>query len=501
MTLAGEFQKEQADTEAYPLVNCYWFFVVMALIACGERADWSSTETRKCRCGCESAKKKILSERCEDTCPNYKPVTDVKGTYEKVNGDENAAPVMNTARVDVMPPSTSASEMVTSPFSERLLSQHQHLGWFHNRPLERMLSQWWLQHPVKCDAAKHFVQDMVMETKKIEQILFQDIKEMIPLTSEENYACLKANICHICKKGDFIGDNYKVRDHDHLTGKFRGAAHNEYRLEDNCLPPKENFFSKLTNEHITEEDYNHAKSVWETFNIQTVGEYSDLYLKSDTLILTDVFENFREMCLKAYDLDCMYYYTVPGLAYSAMLKLTGVELQLIKDMTMLLLFEQGIRGGICQCVTRHAIANDPKSDNFDDSKPPSTIYYVDANNLYGFAMSQKLPYGGFAWLTDEEIRHFDLQAVNDDSEIGYVLEVDIDYPNHLFEKHKELPFCAEFAKPPGGKHKKLLTTLHSKKKLCGTLQTFAAGSGSWLANCENTSCYKIQAITLVKTIH
>ncbi|XP_069673398.1 uncharacterized protein [Periplaneta americana] len=251
----------------------------------------------------------------------------------------------------------------------------------------------------------------------------------------------------VCRKGVF--------PYDYLTTSDR--------LEDNCLPPKENFFSKLTNEHITEEDYNHAKSVWETFNIQTLGEYSDLYLKSDTLILTDVFENFREMCLKAYDLDCMYYYTVPGLAYSAMLKLTGVELQLIKDMTMLLLFEQGIRGGICQCVTRHAVANDPKSDNFDDSKPPSAIYYVDAYNLYGFAMSQKLPYGGFAWLTDEEIHHFDLQAVNDDSEIGYVLEVDIEYPNHLFEKHKELPFCAEFAKPPGGKHKKLLTTLHSKQ--------------------------------------
>ncbi|KAJ4447471.1 hypothetical protein ANN_09478 [Periplaneta americana] len=207
------------------------------------------------------------------------------------------------------------------------------------------------------------------------------------------------------------------------------------RLEDNyCLPPKENFFSKLTNEHITEEDYAHAKSVWETFNIQTLGEYSDLYLKSDTLILTDVFENFREMCLKAYDLDFMYYYTVPGLAYSAMLKLTGVELQLIKDMTMLLLFEQGIRGGICQCVTRHAIANDPKSENFDDSKPPSAIYYVDANNLYGFAMSKKLPYGGFAWLTDEQIHHFDLQAVNDDSEIGYVPEVDIENANNDFEK-------------------------------------------------------------------
>ncbi|KAJ4450849.1 hypothetical protein ANN_02280 [Periplaneta americana] len=235
------------------------------------------------------------------------------------------------------------------------------------------------------------------------------------------------------------------------------------KLEDNCLPPKEKFFSKLNNEHITEEDYNHAKCVWEAFNIQTLGEYSDLYLKSDTLILTDVFENFREMCLKTYDLDCMYYYTVPGLAYSAMLKLTGVELQLITDMTMLLLFEQGIRGGICQCVTRHAVANDPKSGNFDNSKSPSAIYYVDANNLYGFAMSQKLPYGGFEWLSDEEIHHFDLQAINDDSEIGYILEVDLEYPNHLFEKHRDLPFCAEFAKPPGGKHKKLLTTLHSKQ--------------------------------------
>ncbi|KAJ4449216.1 hypothetical protein ANN_00613 [Periplaneta americana] len=198
------------------------------------------------------------------------------------------------------------------------------------------------------------------------------------------------------------------------------------KLEDNCLPPKEKFFSKLNNEHITEEDYNHAKCVWEAFNIQTLGEYSDLYLKSDTLILTDVFENFRKMCLKTYDLDCMYYYTVPGLAYSAMLKLTGVELQLITDMTMLLLFEQGIRGGICQCVTRHAVANDPKSETFDNSKSPSAIYYVDANNLYGFAMSQKLPYGGFEWLSDEEINNFDLQAINDDSEIGYILEVDLD---------------------------------------------------------------------------
>ncbi|KAJ4444899.1 hypothetical protein ANN_06697 [Periplaneta americana] len=140
-----------------------------------------------------------------------------------------------------------------------------------------------------------------------------------------------------------------------------------------------------------------------------------------------------------------------------------VELQLIKDMTMLLLFEQGIRGGICQSVTRHAVANDPKSENFDDSKSPSAIYYVDANNLYGFAMSQKLPYGGFEWLSDEEIHHFDLQAINDDSEIGYILEVDIEYPNHLFEKHRDLPFCAEFAKPPGGKQKKLLTTLYSKQ--------------------------------------
>ncbi|KAJ4437396.1 hypothetical protein ANN_17540 [Periplaneta americana] len=433
-----------------------------------------------------------------------------------------------------------------------------------------------------CDAAKHFVQDMVMETKKIEQILFDDIKEMIPLTSEENVAYSNANICHICKKGNFTVDNYKVRDHDHLTGKFRGAAHNEcnlryqhqhfipivlhnlssydghfivrelgyddnpiqvlpntqekyisfvknvpstcrkksymqmrfldsfrfmpsslaqladnlpkdkfsetkkmfkdkfdlvsrkgvfpydylttsHRLEDNCLPPKEKFFSKLNNEHITEKDYNHAKCVWEAFNIQTLGEYSDLYLKSDILILTDVFENFREMCMTTYDLDCMYYYTVPGLAYSAMLKLTGVELQLITDMTMLLLFEQGIRGGICQCVTRHAVANDPKSETFDNSKSPSSIYYVDANNLYGFAMSQKLPYGGFEWLSDEEINNFDLQAINDDSEIGYILEVDLEYPNHLFEKHRDLPFCAEFAKPPGGKHKKLLTTLHSKQ--------------------------------------
>ncbi|RWS01054.1 uncharacterized protein B4U80_06845 [Leptotrombidium deliense] len=114
------------------------------------------------------------------------------------------------------------------------------------------------------------------------------------------------------------------------------------------LPPKESFFNDLQNEDISEENYNYAKKVWNEFKCKTLGDYSDLYLKFDVLLLTDIFENFRDICINTYDLDPCWYFTTPGLAWDAMLKYTKIKLEYINSIEMLLFLESGIRGGISQ---------------------------------------------------------------------------------------------------------------------------------------------------------
>ena len=117
-------------------------------------------------------------------------------------------------------------------------------------------------------------------------------------------------------------------------------------LKETKLPSKEDFYSKRYDEHISDEDYQHAHNVWKSFNCQTLKDYHDLYLKSDVLLLADVFENFSKTCLKHYKLVPCHYYTAPGLAWDACLKETKQDLELLKDYDMLMMFERGLRGGI-----------------------------------------------------------------------------------------------------------------------------------------------------------
>ena len=168
------------------------------------------------------------------------------------------------------------------------------------------------------------------------------------------------------------------------------------------LPPKSEFYSKLNDEDISDSDYQHALNVWSTFNCKTIRDYHDLYLKSDLLLLADVFENFkfRTTCLKHYNLDPARYYTSPGLAWNACLKETGQELQLLHDYDMLMMFEGGIRGGITHISKRHAEANNKYMVAYNPDKPSSYIQYLDANNLYGWAMTQSLATYGFEWMKD-----------------------------------------------------------------------------------------------------
>src|SRR5207302_426101 len=118
------------------------------------------------------------------------------------------------------------------------------------------------------------------------------------------------------------------------------------------LPPIEKFYSELLESGISEEDYQHAENVWEVFNMSNFGEYHDVYLATDTLLLADIFENFRKMCLESYELDPAHRFTSPGIAWLACLKMTGVVFQLLTDPDMALMIERGIRGGICSAFKR-----------------------------------------------------------------------------------------------------------------------------------------------------
>ncbi|KAK3740309.1 hypothetical protein QZH41_010880 [Actinostola sp. cb2023] len=367
------------------------------------------------------------------------------------------------------------------------------------------------------DAVDKFLESLQKEEQIIETLL-EDIVPM-QLTPLEEDRFQRATLCHICK--DELGAD-RVRDHCHVTGKFRGAAHNACNLNFqftgripvilhnlrgydshlimqglgkiknkpiNCipnniekyisfsignldfidslqfmnasleklvcnlakegdnkfsilkkyietskvplllrkgvypydymdniekfkepqLPPKEAFYSKLIEEHISDDDYHHAQTVFTTFQLQNLGEYHDLYLLSDVLLLADVFENFRNICLNYYELDPAHFYTSPGLAWSACLKMTQVELELLTDPDM--------------------------TKNY--------IMYLDANNLYGWAMSQPLPTHDFVWLSEYEVADFDVMEVADDSEDGFILEVNLEYPQELHDQHSDYPLAPE----------------------------------------------------------
>ena len=195
------------------------------------------------------------------------------------------------------------------------------------------------------------------------------------------------------------------------------------------------------------------------------GEYVQLYMKIDILLLADIFEQFCENSLNAYRLDPCHYYTAPGLSWDAMLKITKIELSLLTDIDMVMFIESGIRGGISQCSNRYSKANNKYLNNFNANEYSKYIMYYDANNLYGWAMEQYLPTGGFQWLSQADIDCFNITDISDENEKGYILEVDLEYPPHLPDDHNDLQFCPLHEAPSGAKQKKLLTTLENKENM------------------------------------
>ena len=258
--------------------------------------------------------------------------------------------------------------------------------------------------------------DVVVEKKKDKktgkererkiQLRFIDSVRFMASSLDELSASLKDDQCENLRWFYGEGENFKLM-------RRKGIYPYEYidsweRFDETKLPPKEKFYSKLNMKGITDKDYEHAQEVWNRItpkqNEITLGDYHDVYLATDVLLLADVFETFRKTCLNHYGLDPAHFYTSPGLSWEACLKKTGVELELLTDHDMLLMFEKGIRGGIVQAVHRYAKANNKyMGQNYNPEEEESSyLQYLDANNLYGWAMTQNLPVGGFKWIENVE---------------------------------------------------------------------------------------------------
>lgn len=419
--------------------------------------------------------------------------------------------------------------------------------------------------------------------KDLVEIYNNHLKQIVPITSltdDEKVLHALATNCHICEK-DLRGD--KVHDHCHLTGKYRGAAHNSCnliysvanfvpvffhnfssydchlfmkelsnfdgdikviplnkelyislskfisvgqnetfeirfldsfrfmassleslannlnddnfhvlnkmfaqkeefnlirrkgvfpysyidsmeRFNDEHLPTREKFYNILNNTECSIKDYEHAQTVWSTFNCKNMLDYTKLYLKTDVLLLTDIFENFRKICKNIYKLDPCQYYTSPGLSWDAMLRSTKIELKLLTDINMYNFIQDGIRGGLVQCSKRYSKANNKYLEDYDPNKPSEYLMYLDANNLYGWAMSEHLPSGEFEWVSNELLEVLDVNKISDTSPIGYFLEVDLEYPQSIHDFHNDLPFCAENKAVGDSKYRKLIADLTPKRK-------------------------------------
>ena len=234
------------------------------------------------------------------------------------------------------------------------------------------------------------------------------------------------------------------------------------KLSEKQLPSRHLFYNSLNDEECSIADYEFAQQVWQSFNCQSLSDYLKLYLESDVVILADVFENFRNICHEIYKLDPINYVTAPAISWDAMLKYTKVKLQLISNSDIYNFLKLAVRGGLTQCSQRISEANNKYLKHFNPQLETNYLSYIDANNLYGWAMCQTLPLSNFKFLSQEEIDKLSIQNISADQKIGYILEVDLEYPVSIHNQHNCLPFCPENKIPPGGKQMKLIADLNPK---------------------------------------
>jgi hypothetical protein len=204
-------------------------------------------------------------------------------------------------------------------------------------------------------------------------------------------------------------------------------------LKTKKLPKRNNFYSSLSEETISIDDYKFAKKVWKKFKCRNLVDYAELYCKIDTILLAEIFQKFRKDMLKFSGLDPARYISLPSFSFDSMLKISNCCLQLPTDIDMVQFIERGIRGGVSYVNTRYLSC----------TKPQEKIHYIDANNLYGHAQMSLLPYDRFKWVDKEIFDNIDWKQINTETKTGYLLEVDLKYPPNLHKSHSNFPLAPE----------------------------------------------------------
>ena len=218
------------------------------------------------------------------------------------------------------------------------------------------------------------------------------------------------------------------------------------KFDEFCLPSQDQFYSSLTQSHITKSEYDHAVQVWKTFEVKTMGEYHDLYLKCDVLQLADVFQHFRQKCISNFKLDPCHYVSTPQLAWDAMLKTTKVKLEIFceQNQDMHFYVEPHIRGGFSQISHRYAKANNQRCSTYDSSKPTSYIMCEDANSLYAGVMRMKLPLDEYSFVNVNDFNTKEkILQLDDDGYYGYAILISATYPDSLHDLHSDFPVMPE----------------------------------------------------------
>ena len=257
---------------------------------------------------------------------------------------------------------------------------------------------------------------------------------------------------------------------------------------------KESYCSELNDESISDSDLVHVKNICDAFNITNLSDYHDLYVSLDVALLADVFENFRDTTINIDKLDPAYYLSPPALSWHSCMKKTGVKLELITDENMLLLFEKGIRGGTCNVIHKYARANNKYMKKYDITKESIFLAYLDVSNLYGWAMSEKLPVDNFKWETDLSIFTMDfIKNYNEESDTGYLLYVDVEYPKNLRKSHEDLPFLPNRMKV--NKVNKIICNQYDKHKYSGHIYALkqALNHGFILKNVHTVISFRQKA--------
>jgi len=210
------------------------------------------------------------------------------------------------------------------------------------------------------------------------------------------------------------------------------------------LPSKDRFYNELEKRDISDDDFAHACNVWNKMNCRTFKDYLLLYLEGDVLLLAVIVEDFRKVTMVNFGIDPAAYYSTPHIGLNAMLKFTDIELEVFRDIDMYHFIKNNIRGGVATINHRHATINSPDfRHQYDVDKPLSEIVYFDCTGLYSFCLSQCLPLGNFRWLSRRERERFDLDSYGSHSKKGFILEVDLDYPDNLHDYHNCYPLAPD----------------------------------------------------------